>query len=160
MHQIDRDIKLALTKANVKKYKHSPPRRSNLPLHIRKLYNQLYQLDSLKVYLNDNKAITTDQLLYERLNNELNNGDMDNINLKDIQEVFFKYWKKKKKWLQKILRMNDIKSLPVLPVSITTIEEFKEVLNTVQFLTVCIKDQLDKERFKWDTEQITKFINR
>ncbi|PKY55775.1 hypothetical protein RhiirA4_475469 [Rhizophagus irregularis] len=160
MNQIERDIKLALDKAKVKKYKHSPPKRSNLPLHIRKLYNQLYQLDSLKVYIKDNKSLKVDQQLYEKINEELNKKEKDFIKLDDVNEVFHKYWKKKRKWLQKLLRINDIKSMPILPIIINGQEQFDETLSTITFLITHIKSQLEKERSKWDTEQITKFINR
>ncbi|PKY56028.1 hypothetical protein RhiirA4_475997, partial [Rhizophagus irregularis] len=85
MNQIQHDIKTALDTANVKKYKRGTPKRNNLPLHIRRQFNQLYQLASLKRYLKDKIAILQNKMEFINANNVLNHEN-NNIELNEILE--------------------------------------------------------------------------
>ncbi|PKB97127.1 hypothetical protein RhiirA5_433685 [Rhizophagus irregularis] len=73
MNQIERDIKGALDQVQIKKYKHTLPRRNNFSLHIRKQYNQLYQLASfIKKYLQEKELILKDKITFIKANKHLN----------------------------------------------------------------------------------------
>ncbi|CAG8772806.1 5219_t:CDS:2, partial [Rhizophagus irregularis] len=123
MKRILKDIEEALNLADVQKYKCGAPKRNILPLHIRRQFNQLYQLASLKRYLRDKVSIIENRNNFINVNNTLNQNESDNIDLKEILEIFDKHWKYKRKWLSKLLQFNNIVPIQPLPLILDTDSE-------------------------------------
>ncbi|CAB4487308.1 unnamed protein product [Rhizophagus irregularis] len=160
MKRILQDIEEALKLANVQKYKRGAPKRNDLPLHIRRQFNQLYQLASLKRYLRDKVSIIENRNNFININNTLNQNERDNIDLKEIFEIFNKHWKYKRKWLSKLLQTNNIAPIQPLPLILDTIVELERILSFINQLETTINKQLLLDRSAWDSEQIKKFIER
>ncbi|CAB4435335.1 unnamed protein product [Rhizophagus irregularis] len=162
MKKIQKDIEDALKLANVQKYKRGVPKRNELPLHIRRQFNQLYQLASLKRYLKDKLSIFKDKNNFSKINDTLNQNQplQEQIDLKDIIEAFNKHWKCKRKWLSKLLRLNNMTPVNPLPLFLDTIAELDKIISSINQLEILINKQLISDRSKWDTEQIKKFIDR
>ncbi|CAB5181197.1 unnamed protein product [Rhizophagus irregularis] len=160
MKRILKDIEEALNLANVQKYKRGAPKRNDLPLHIRRQFNQLYQLASLKRYLRDKVSIIENRNNFINVNNILNQNERDNIDLKEILEIFDKHWKYKRKWLSKLLQFNNIVPIQPLPLILDTVVELERILSFINQLETTINKQLLLDRSAWDSEQIKKFIER
>ncbi|PKC65442.1 DNase I-like protein [Rhizophagus irregularis] len=160
MKRILQDIEEALNLANIQKYKRGAPKRNDLPLHIRRQFNQLYQLASLKRYLRDKVSIIENRNNFINVNNTLNQNERDNIDLKEILEIFDKHWKYKRKWLSKLLQFNNIVPIQPLPLILDTVVELERILSFINQLETAINKQLLLDRSAWDSEQIKKFIER
>ncbi|PKY62338.1 hypothetical protein RhiirA4_488645 [Rhizophagus irregularis] len=158
MKKIQKDIEDALKLANVQKYKRGAPKRNELPLHIRRQFNQLYQLASLKRYLKDKLSIFKDKNNFLKINDTLNQNQpsQEQVDLKDIMEAFNKHWKCKRKWLSKILRLNNMTLVNPLPLFLDTESELDKIISSINQLETLINKQLTSDRSKWDTEQIKK----
>ncbi|PKY53911.1 DNase I-like protein [Rhizophagus irregularis] len=160
MRKIQEDIEDALKLANVNKYIRGAPKRNEFPLHIRRQFNQLYQLASLKRYLKDKVSVLENKNNFLEVNNNLNQDQQDPIDLKEILDVFNKHWKHKRKWLTKLLRFNNIVPINALPLVLDTVLELDRIISFINQLEGLINKQLTLDRSTWDTEQIKKFINR
>ncbi|PKK55454.1 hypothetical protein RhiirC2_802339 [Rhizophagus irregularis] len=160
MNEIIQDIKFALNVANTKKYTRNVPKRNNLPLHIRQQFNQLYQLASLKRYLKDHDSILKNKNEFLDVNNTLNQTEKDYVDLKDILVAFNKHWKCKRKWLTKLVGSQRIVLIHPFPLLLETETELDRIITVIIQLEQAINKQLHLDRSTWDTEQITKFINR
>ncbi|PKY33742.1 DNase I-like protein, partial [Rhizophagus irregularis] len=160
MNQIDRDIKEALAKVDIKTYQPSIPRRNDFPLHIRQQYNQLYQLRSLTVYMNDKKQIIDNHSVIEWINSNLNKISCDQIDMNEISFIFQKFWRRKRKWLIKLSKIHNLNIVDSLPHNLENITEIDIIISIIQQLEKHIKGSLIKDRSQWDKDQINKFINR
>ncbi|RGB42207.1 hypothetical protein C1646_751245 [Rhizophagus diaphanus] len=162
MKEIEKDIKQALEMAYFKKYKRNLPKRNNFPLHIRQRYNQLYQLTSLKKYMNDRITLFFEhyETTLDSLNNDLNIQYNTAISIENISDVYKKHWKKKRKWLIKLYKIYNDNSVVNIPIELTTQEQLQGIISIISNLSNMIKNQLEKDRSSWDVEQITKFVER
>ncbi|PKY62227.1 hypothetical protein RhiirA4_488346, partial [Rhizophagus irregularis] len=126
------------------------PKRNELPLHIRRQFNQLYQLASLKRYLKDKLSIFKNKKDFLEINDALNQNQPleEQVDLKDIIEAFNKHWKCKRKWLSKLLRLNNAPSVNPLPLFLGTVSELEMIISSINQLETLINTQLTSDRSK------------
>ncbi|PKK76468.1 hypothetical protein RhiirC2_772486 [Rhizophagus irregularis] len=95
------------------------------------------------------------------VNNTLNQNENDYIDLKDIFDAFNKHWKYKRKWLIKLLKLYRLLlNWNMRPFLLDTDIELNRIISLITQLEHAINKQLHLDRSTWDTEQITKFINK
>ncbi|PKY51478.1 DNase I-like protein, partial [Rhizophagus irregularis] len=151
-------IEDALKLANVQKYKRGAPKRNELPLHIRRQFNQLYQLASLKRYLKDKLSIFKNKNNFLEINDTLNQNQplQEQVDLKDIIEAFNKHWKCKRKWLLKLLRLNNMTPVNPLPLFLDTVPELDKIISSINQLEILINKQLVSDQETMTSKRTTK----
>ncbi|PKY20849.1 hypothetical protein RhiirB3_434270 [Rhizophagus irregularis] len=100
MNVINRTIKETFKEMKIKRIKYSP-KRNNLPLNIRQMYNQIYQLNSHIALLKERLC------LFQTTNNNNLKGN-NSLNTLDLIITFNHHWDRKKMWIIKLLNEQTI----------------------------------------------------
>ncbi|PKY58895.1 hypothetical protein RhiirA4_481196 [Rhizophagus irregularis] len=137
----------------IKRFKYSP-KRNNLPLNIRQMYNQIYQLNSHIALLKERLC------LFQTTNNNNLKGN-NNLNTLDLIITFNHHWDRKKMWIIKLLNEQTIQfDHTNFNQIISNIDQVDYAIYTIKNLIQHIKAKLSKEKSAWDLNQIQHYIER